>query len=222
MAGIAKISVWMLAFGYVTDAILHSGRIQLCFHAPFSPVCKKHLGSPHIFHGGNRIFCPAPQISKFGMSKICRACLYRNEFENLFPDDVTLQLTLPTGPPLRILSVSEDSLSSIAFEPTRDIKISAANGWGDGHHATTSLCLSFLADHAGPGKVSDRITPLSAQPPNEEGLRRRCWTSVRAAASSPSQGMCSAAPTLWASTSTTTHWRPLPPTSTATASPTAR
>ncbi len=63
-----------------------------------------------------------------------------------------LEWSLPSGPPLRIISVSEAEHTDNNNSP-RDLKISAANGWGDGQHATTRLCLSFLAENAGPNKV---------------------------------------------------------------------
>ena len=81
-------------------------------------------------------------------------CTLSDNTAETSPGEIDLKWDLPSGPPLRVLSVP-DSYQPSGFSASfqRDIKISAASGWGDGQHATTSLCMSFLVQNAGPKKV---------------------------------------------------------------------
>jgi hypothetical protein len=103
--------------------------------------------------------CSSARAAGTGYCHLSTAC--RSDVADGSSNEPILEWSLPSGPPLRVISVSgaEHTLSG---NSPRDIQISAANGWGDGQHATTSLCLSFLAANAGPNKVS-RSTP---PPPN--------------------------------------------------------
>jgi hypothetical protein len=141
---------------YSFDSETHSQssvryRRDLQFISPLQP-CKGRQNMMHSRFHTIPCLASTPKRRRLHLKPICSSSSNRNG--DMTTDDIDLQWNLLSGPPLRIVSVTDDyQPSSSATESSRDIKISAASGWGDGQHATTSLCLSFLAENAGSNKV---------------------------------------------------------------------
>jgi hypothetical protein len=162
MAGKRCLTLIFIAAGTVQSAFIQrTGAVHChdhtsCFQLGWSPQANqlKQRISQHksatVGMASRRLCCSARAArTRFGqLSTACSA-----DGADGTSNEPILEWSLPSGPPLRIISVSEAEHTSSKTSP-RDVKISAANGWGDGQHATTSLCLSFLVGNAGPNKVS--------------------------------------------------------------------